>query len=151
MITNRYGSTLLGVELGEETSLLRSRSPVTASLVIADHGGSFLFGFNRYRCQWEAPAGRIEPGETPRDCAARELLEESCQIAGFLDFIGLADITRPSGQRKYTALYTTSLAHVTDFRENGEWVRICFWDLAADIGDVDEVDWAIVRQWLAAA
>lgn len=151
MITNRFGNTLLGVELGDETSLLTSRSPVTASLVIADHEGSFLFGFNRYRRQWEAPAGRIEPGETPRDCAARELLEESCQIAGFLDFIGLAEITRPSGQRKYSALYATSLTDVTEFTENGEWIRMCFWDLAAHIGNVDEVDYAIVRRWLAAA
>lgn len=33
---------------------------------------------------WEVPAGRLDPGETPDDCARRELLEEAGAIAGRL-------------------------------------------------------------------
>ena len=34
---------------------------------------------------WEIPAGRLEPGEVPETCAARELTEETGQRAGRLD------------------------------------------------------------------
>jgi len=33
---------------------------------------------------WEVPAGRLDPGEAPDDCARRELLEEAGAIAGRL-------------------------------------------------------------------
>jgi ADP-ribose pyrophosphatase len=33
---------------------------------------------------WEIPAGRLDPGEAPDDCARRELLEEAGAIAGRL-------------------------------------------------------------------
>ena len=33
---------------------------------------------------WEIPAGRLDPGETPEDCARRELMEEAGLAAGRL-------------------------------------------------------------------
>ncbi|HET8625652.1 MAG TPA: NUDIX hydrolase [Gemmatimonadales bacterium] len=33
---------------------------------------------------WEVPAGRLDPGETPEHCAARELQEEAGLVAGEL-------------------------------------------------------------------
>ncbi|MGW7693821.1 NUDIX domain-containing protein [Streptomyces asiaticus] len=35
--------------------------------------------FDRFRQSWELPGGRIEAGESPRQAAARELLEETGQ------------------------------------------------------------------------
>jgi ADP-ribose pyrophosphatase len=34
---------------------------------------------------WEVPAGRLDPGETPEVCAARELEEEAGMVAGRID------------------------------------------------------------------
>lgn len=34
---------------------------------------------------WEIPAGRLEPGEPPEECARRELLEEAGVIAGRIE------------------------------------------------------------------
>lgn len=34
---------------------------------------------------WEIPAGRLDPGETPEQCAARELKEETGMVAGRLE------------------------------------------------------------------
>jgi len=42
---------------------------------------------------WEVPAGRLDPGETPEDCARRELEEEAGLVAGDL--------------RRLTTIYTT--------------------------------------------
>jgi ADP-ribose pyrophosphatase len=36
---------------------------------------------------YEVPAGRLEPGEDPRDCAVRELREEAGCLAETLDFL----------------------------------------------------------------
>lgn len=36
---------------------------------------------------WEIPAGKLEPGENPRDCARRELEEETSYSAGRLEKI----------------------------------------------------------------
>jgi ADP-ribose pyrophosphatase len=39
---------------------------------------------------WELPAGTIEPGESPEDCARRELVEEAGYEAGRLESLGEA-------------------------------------------------------------
>lgn len=37
---------------------------------------------------WEAPAGTLNPGETPEACALREVTEESGLIAGRIEHVG---------------------------------------------------------------
>ena len=100
VITDRLGHAFIEMIPGDETDLLQSRSPITASMVLARHDCKIVIGYNRFREQWEAPAGRIEYGESPQECAARELLEESSQVAGELEFLGLASIRRASGEHK---------------------------------------------------
>jgi 8-oxo-dGTP diphosphatase len=143
--SNQQGYRLLAIVRGDEDDLERQCKPITAALVIAKCGSKFLLGFNRYRNQWEAPAGRIEEGETARACAARELHEEACQVAQGLHFECLAELLRPTGERKFTAVYSTSLREIAEFRENPEWIRIMLWDFSSFMGDIDEVDLAILR------
>ena len=51
-----------------------------AVVPVLPDGSIVMVGQYRYphgKTHWEIPAGRISPGETPADCAARELLEET--------------------------------------------------------------------------
>lgn len=143
--SNQQGYRLLAIVRGNEDDLERQCTPITAALVVAKCGGKFLLGFNRYRNQWEAPAGRIEKGETARACATRELYEEACQVADELRFECFAEMLRPTGERKFTAVYSTPLRELAEFHENPEWIRIKLWNVSSFIGDIDEVDLAILR------
>jgi hypothetical protein len=89
--------------------------------------------------------GSNRRGETARACAARELHEEACQVAQGLHFECLVELLRPTGERKFTAVYSTSLREIAEFRENPEWVRIMLWDFSGFMGDIDAVDLAILR------
>ncbi len=123
-ITSKSGYTLYDLILGEEQELLKKHQPVTASVVILSVGEKVLFGYNHNRQQWELPGGRIEDAETPMVCAHRELEEESTQKLSELDFLGLAYMQRPTGDYKYTALYSGQLDQLQMFKENDEWNQI---------------------------
>jgi len=47
---------------------------------IAVRDGMLLITHERRADQWRIPGGRLEPGETPAECCARELLEETGYI-----------------------------------------------------------------------
>ena len=45
---------------------------------------------------WVAPGGKVEPGESPYECALRELQEETQLVADHLIFRGLVTETSPT-------------------------------------------------------
>lgn len=62
------------------------RHPGAAAIVAVDDDGRVLlvrqYRHPMQRLMWEVPAGLLEPGEDPIDCARRELLEEGGAEAG---------------------------------------------------------------------
>jgi 8-oxo-dGTP diphosphatase len=90
-IANERGERLLSV-LSVAESDLHSLAPVTFSLVIARSEQGFLLIFNRKRKVWELPGGMIDPHETARQCAERELTEETCQSVSSLRWLGLIEL-----------------------------------------------------------
>jgi ADP-ribose pyrophosphatase len=77
---------------GATVSLAVVRHPGAAAVVALDrHDNVVLVRQFRHAAGgfiWEIPAGTLGPDEIPRDCAARELLEETGLHAGELSSLG---------------------------------------------------------------
>ncbi|HCA85044.1 MAG TPA: NUDIX domain-containing protein [Streptomyces sp.] len=121
------------------------------SVVALRHEGRLLMVYERERMTWELPGGGIEPGESPREAAARELGEESGQVAGELRFIGYGLFTAGRAQRQmYGALYAGETAAVRPFVPNEE-ISAIHWrtgtePLPARVQPVDEYLAALCEQ-----
>jgi 8-oxo-dGTP diphosphatase len=93
------------------------------------HGDRLLLVFDRYRQCWELPGGMIEPGETPRQAAVRELREEAGFEPEALAFAGFARFVLGAERRtEYAALYTARVTPQDDrFTPNEEISAVCWW------------------------
>ncbi len=146
-VCNRDGVVLEAVlDLAEDALDEPLAHPLTHALVVVRCQGRFLILFNRFKQYWELPGGIIDAGETPRACAARELLEETGQHIEpcVLSYCGLTRVSFPSGKSEHGALYAASLPDLTPFVENDEAARIALWDGQEDLGHVCEIDAALL-------
>ena len=141
-IANRKGDILLEfIHLANEKAIEpRTHSPIVASLVVTEHEGKLLLVFNRKRNEWELPSGHVETGESLRDCAIRELFEESGQSVNSLDFNGLAKVRRSDGNITFLAIYSASLSIISVFQANEEIAMDTYWDFRSNIGYINEID-----------
>jgi len=129
------------VKRSENEEDLYAYEPLAGSYAVIQVGDDILFAFNLFRKRWELPAGRREANETPKECAIRELYEETGQKIENLVFQGVAKVKNvETKQYKYNPIYFCKVDHLTDFIPNEEMERITLWNLTSDIGPVDQVD-----------
>lgn len=108
--------------------------PIVFACVVARHEGQVLFVFNPFRDEWELPAGLIERGETPEAAAHRELLEESGQVAGRMQFAGMALLRlQKHNTLELGAMFTCELETLQPFQPNDEADRMMLWDLVQPV------------------
>jgi 8-oxo-dGTP pyrophosphatase MutT (NUDIX family) len=142
------GMRLLAFErVPEETRF--ADAPLGYGLVALWHEGRLLLVLVRGRDCWELPGGGIEPGETPRQAAARELWEEAGQLVdpAELRFAGFARTSLPDRSVKYGALYHAEATRVAAFTANEEIAAIHWWDLEGPLpgGRLQTVDSYLAR------
>jgi 8-oxo-dGTP diphosphatase len=142
------GCVLFRLDPVHETHLndLDPAIPLTASLVVLWDAGECLLVFNRFRQIWELPGGMIDPGESARDAAVRELLEESGQRADTLALAGVARTWYPPANRlEHLAIYCGTVASRSVFVENDEMTQSLWWDGTADLPDFAPIDRALAE------
>ncbi len=143
---NKSGWTLLEyLNIKEEE--IGNYENVTGAFAIVTVDGKYIIGYNKWRQQWEFCGGGIEPGETAREAAIRELFEETHQRATELTFRGIFRMRRPGGEFCYQAVFTGVVERLAPFvmMDEDEMSDIMLWDLRQDIGYVDECDLKIVE------
>ncbi|MEK5058005.1 hypothetical protein BK126_06920 [Paenibacillus sp. FSL H7-0326] len=124
----------------EEMSSMKFEYPITHALVVAKSAEGFLLMFNKWKKNWEVAGGILEEGETLRECALRELREETNQIPSRLFFLGLMRFSLHNGKTEYGGLFSAFITEPRPFEENEEAGDIVFWDEVSDIGYIDEID-----------
>ncbi|MGW0574082.1 NUDIX hydrolase [Streptomyces tauricus] len=141
------GNALVSFTRGAEGAPPRD-APLPAALVAVWHADRVLMVFDRFRQGWELPGGRVEKGESPRQAAARELLEESGQEPdGPLRFIGYAGfVLAPDQRAEYAALFAGRTTDIRKFQANEEISAIRWWNFREIIpGRVQRLDSYLAR------
>ncbi|MEK4486399.1 NUDIX hydrolase [Psychrobacillus sp. FSL H8-0484] len=115
--------------------------PLAGSYAVIKCKEKYLLCYNNYRKQWEVPAGQREENETPKECALRELYEETGQIVTDIEFKGLLKVKNTmNGNIKFNPVYFTTIKKLQPFIENEETSDIVLWNLYDEIGNIDSVD-----------
>lgn len=121
-------------------------SPIAGSYAIVKYSDKFLICYNKWRKQWEFPAGKRELHESAKQCAMRELYEETGQIVDDLAFKGLLMSENIATRSiKYNPVYMAEIYMLKPFIENEEIEKIVLWNLKEDIGRFDELDMEIIK------
>ena len=81
--------------------------------------------FNRFRQVWELPGGFIDPGESPRQCAERELQEEAGCTARDTQWLGMVEVN--DGRTHFGAVFRCSVDTVPAQFENVESAGLTRW------------------------
>ncbi|WP_456274953.1 NUDIX hydrolase [Bacillus sp. AK031] len=93
------------------------------------------------------PAGKREEGESCRDCAARELYEETGQVVDSLSFKGIMVKESKDGELRHNPVFTAEIDVLQPFHENEETSQIMLWDMKRPLESIDEVDFILLK-WL---
>jgi 8-oxo-dGTP pyrophosphatase MutT (NUDIX family) len=115
------------------------------AVVIARTPAGVVLVFNRFREVWELPGGLIDPGETPRIAAARELREEAGCVAAALEWLGLVSVH--DGAIHHGAVYRGDVAAVPATFESKEIGGIARWHPGAHPHPLGETDRALLQRF----
>jgi 8-oxo-dGTP diphosphatase len=107
-----------------EHGIAEALRPAFAVMITRSAGGVLLV-HSRFRKVWELPGGLIDPGESPRQAAERELMEESGCIARNTRWLGVVEVN--DGRPHFGAVLACETEQVPASFENTETVALGFW------------------------
>jgi 8-oxo-dGTP diphosphatase len=118
--------------------------PVFA-VVIARSADGAVVVFNRYRKVWELPGGIIDAGESAREAAQRELLEEAeCRGRAF-QWLGLVEIS--DGATHFGAVFGCEVDEVPATVQNEEIGAIAYWQRGSSLRPLGMTDAALLDRF----
>lgn len=130
----------------DEPGRLEPSVPLTAALVVLWHGRNCLLVLNRFRHAWELPGGMLDPGESAREAALRELVEESGQRPDRLDFAGVARVWyAPARRDEHLAIYRGQVMDPSPFTPNDEMSDSRWWTPGQPLADLNAIDGALAE------
>jgi 8-oxo-dGTP diphosphatase len=151
LAVDEAGNTLMAFHrVAEQTRF--DDAPLPAALTALWYQDRLLLVLDRFRQGWELPGGMIDPGETPRQAAVRELREEAGLHVEDLFFAGYARFMLGTERREeYAAIYVACLTEAPgteacDFVPNDEISAVCWWDGVESLPEpVQVLDVALAR------
>jgi len=99
--------------------------PLRFAVIIAHAPDGAVLVLSRFRKVWELPGGLIDPGETPRQAAVRELEEESGCHARAPHWLGVVEVS--DGTAHFGAVYRCDVDDVPAVFENAETAGLARW------------------------
>ena len=100
-------------------------APLSFAVMVARSSDGLVVVFNRYRQVWELAGGLIDPGETPRQTAERELLEESGCVARNSRWRGVVEVH--DGRTHFGGVIACEVDEVPQDYENEEVAAVGQW------------------------
>ena len=105
---------------------LHSLSPYKYVVICSSYQGKWILSKHRERDTWETQGGHIENGETPIECAKRELFEESgicdAEIYPVCDYVGYNSKSSSNG------VVFLAVVHSIGHLPKSEMDDICIFD-----------------------
>ena len=93
------------------------------TVICASYQGKWLLSRHKKRATWETQGGHIEQGETPMDCARRELFEESgvqdAEIIPVCDYWGFDDCGCSNGVVFLALVHSLGELPESEMKETG--------------------------------
>lgn len=98
------------------------------TVICTRYGGKWILSKHKNRDTWETQGGHIEPGETPMDCAKRELFEESgvrdADIYPVCDYWGFNDQASSNGMVFLAVVHSLGNLPESEMKEIGMFEKL---------------------------
>ena len=148
IVEDAKGNQLLDLYTGDEFEIINNPEyrPLTSSLVIVKGPQGFMLLKNKYRGEWELAGGMFDEGETPRECAVRECLEESgyeitgLRFVGMMKFFLRPSFHLPEERIEYTTLYCVDIDDIQKFEQTEEMTDLCWYNIGDKIENASGID-----------
>jgi hypothetical protein len=132
---------------------LAGMARLTHAKVVTLHQDKVLLVFDRRRQRWQLPGGALEPNETVRACAVRELHEESSnacfesELSFSCAYELLVGPTRfnPDTRTEFGALYEVTIEHIAAFIPTEEIGATLWWNGAELSHELDGIDRKLIE------